>query len=99
MGGDPNLLTVAHAGALGQGLPVSTYLGEIRQLESHAQRNLSQPGMIVLHELYDLFTLLRGEFVVLEQIAFAEDLADAQDLVTGGVQGEIQEVAAALQGF
>ena len=52
--------------------------------------------MIVLHELDYLVALLGREIIVLEQVTFAEDLPDAQDIVKSGVQREIQEVAAAL---
>ena len=90
---------MAHAGAFCQGLPVGADLGEIRDLQRHAQADLSQSAMIVLHELHDLFTLLWSEIIILEQITPAEDLADAQDLVARGVQGEIQEVAPALECF
>ena len=83
-----------HASALGQGLPVGRDLSQISQLERHAQADLAQFGMIVDHELHDLFALLGGEIVIFEQIAFAEDLADAQDLVAGGVEREVQEVTA-----
>jgi hypothetical protein len=80
-------------------LPVATNLGEIGQLQSHTQTDLSQFGMIVLHELYNLFALLGCEIVVLEQITLAEDLADAEYLVTGSIQGKIQEVTATLEGL
>lgn len=78
-------LTMLHASRLSQGTPVGADLGEVCQLQSHAQRDLAESSMIVLHELYDLLTLLGGELVVLEQVTFAEDLTYTQDLVTSGV--------------
>ena len=84
---------MSHAGALGQGTPVRADLGQVRDLQGHAQADFSQPAVIVLHELHDVFALLGSEIVVLEQVSFTENLADAEYLVARGVQGEIQEVA------
>ena len=81
--------TVAHTSALSQSSPIGTDFGQVCQFQRHAQRDFSEFGMIVLHELDDLFALFRSEIVVLEQITFAEDLSDTQDLITGGVQREI----------
>ena len=91
------LLSVFHTSRFGQGLPIITNLGQVGQFQRHAQTDLSQFGMIVLHELYDLLALFGCEIIVLEQVTFAEDLADSQDIVTGGVQSQIQEVTTALE--
>ena len=83
-----------HASRFGQGLPVGANLGQVRQLERHAQADLAQFGMIVDHVLHDLFALFGCEVIVLEQIALAEDLAYAEYLVARGIECQVQEVAA-----
>lgn len=93
------LRAVSHASGFCQCAPVVRHLGQVRDLQRHAQTDLAQFGMIVSHVRHDLVTLLRGEVVVLEQVTLAEDLSNAQDLVARGVQGQVQKVTTALQGF
>ena len=92
------MLGTLHASCLSHEFPLCREaFHQVCNFKSHTQAHLTQASLVGVHELNDVILLHLRELVVLEQHTILGNLLDAQDLVTHGVQGQVQVVTATLQ--
>ena len=67
---------------------------QVCNLERHTQAHLTQPFLVGIHKLDNVVLLVLLKLVVCKQHTIVGNLFDAQDLVTHGVQSQVQIVTA-----